>query len=126
MLLICFRLCHDVSFRQSYNNGQNVWLGRKIFFDGWMDMPITIGLGLYHRSFRLKKQCRKLLKKLLGANARHDCLRLDLGPVVEQYVVQARQALLAQHCLYIHHRLVTITTTNTTSTTINKTKQTKL
>ena len=125
MLLICFRLCHDVSFRQSYNNGQNVWLGRKIFFDGWMDMPITIGLGLYHRSFRLKKQCRKLLKKLLGANARHDCLRLDLGPVVEQYVVQARQALLAQHCSYIHHRLVTITTTNTTSTTINKTKQNK-
>ena len=51
--LFYLRLCH-VSFRQSYNNGQNVWLGRKIFFDGWMDMPITIGLGLYYRSFHLK------------------------------------------------------------------------
>ena len=116
MLLICFRLCHDVSFRQSYNNGQNVWLGRKIFFDGWMDMPITIGLGLYYRSFRLKKTMPKIIEK---APWRQRTTRLlALGPVVEQYVVQARQALLVQHCLYIHHRLVTITTTNTTSTTI--------
>ena len=93
----------------------------------WMDgyaYHYRIGIILPVLSF--EKQCRKLLKKLLGANARHDCLRLDLGPVVEQYVVQARQALLAQHCWYIHHRLVTITTTNTTSTTINKTKQNKL
>jgi hypothetical protein len=99
MLLICFRLCHDVSFRQSYNNGQNVWLGRKKDLFRWMDgyaYHYRIGIILPVLSF--EKQCRKLLKKLLGANARHDCLRLDLGPVVEQYVVQARQALLAQHC----------------------------